>query len=354
MRKPMGRAMRLMILAAGLGLAAAGLFLVFFGPNVSAAPASDRSPHGSASAGAQSTNMQGKLASGLEATYDLGGSRKAEVQYFRMETRVVHIGFDGKRTGSESFYLTLKCVPGALSGKSGDEYTCKDFRYKVNDAAPVIIPSLAGWTYVFDPNRIAEDEKGQILGIPHAKFENLTDGAGNKLPAPMTYFVYNNFIDFHSFNDIFGRPAPEGRGIQDLTRIGQRIIHSAAFTEPPVNLGAGIKKGSVFRNGEVSLTFKGLTAVDGAPCALVGYDSGESTLKMITTMGPKTEIVTTGGSEYLGELSIDLATRWVRKVTMDEFVVTQTAVPGAAQKMDAYTVRHLLTRLITREEYEKN
>ncbi len=352
MRKPMGRAMRLTIFAAGLGLAWAGLFLAFFGPNVSAATAPDRSPQKSAAAAAQSTSIPGKLASDLQATYDLGGARKTEVQYFRMETVVVHIGFDGKRTGTETFYLALKCVPAALSGKDGDEYTCKDFRYKINDGAEATIPALAGWSYVFTLTASGKDEKGQVLGIPHAKFENLTDSAGKKLPTNVTYFVYNAFIDFHGFNDIFARPAPEGRGIQDLTRIGQRVIHSAAFSEPPVNLGAGIKEGSVFRNGEVSLEFKGLGVVDGAACALVAYDSGESTLKMIVAMG-NADIVTTGGSEYKGDLWIDLATRWVRKVTMDEFVVTQTAVPGMA-KMDAYTVRHLQSRVITREEFEKN
>jgi hypothetical protein len=33
------------------------------------------------------------------------------------------MGFDGKRISSETFSLKLKCVPGALSGKGGDEYT---------------------------------------------------------------------------------------------------------------------------------------------------------------------------------------------------------------------------------------
>lgn len=306
------------------------------------------------SAVGQGANVQARVAADLQAAYDLGAARRSEVQYFRMETVVLHIGFDGKRTGKETFYLTLKCVPAALSGKGGDAYTCRDFRYRVNDEEPVTVPALAGWTYVFDLSPTGRDEKGQVLGIPHAKFENLVDGGGRKLPLAMSYFVYNSFIDFHSFNDVFGRPAPEGRGIQDLRRIGQRIVHASAFSEPPVNLGAGIKEGSVFRNGEITLEFKGLGVVDGAVCALVGYDSGESTLKMIVAMGPNTDIVTTGGSEYKGDLWIDLATRWVRKVTMDEFVVSQTALPAPGQKMDAYTVRHILTRLIGREEYEKD
>jgi hypothetical protein len=305
-------------------------------------------------AGGQAANARAKITADLRGVYDLGAARKPEVLYFRMETVVLHIGFDGKRTGSETYYLTLTCVPAALSGKADDEYTVGDFRYKVNDGAPVAIPALAGWTYLFSLTATGRDEKGQVLGIPHAKFENLVDGSGKKLPPTMSYFVYNNFIDFHSFNDVFGRPAIDGHGIQDLKQIGQRVVHASAFSEPPVNLGAGIKEGSVFRNGEITLEFKGLGVIDSAPCALVGYDSGESTLKMIVAAGTNADIVTTGGSEYKGDLWIDLATRWVRKVTMDEFVVTQTALPAPGRKMDAYTVRHILTRLISREEFEKD
>jgi hypothetical protein len=124
-----------------------------------------------------------------------------------------------------------------------------------------------------------------------------------------------------------------------------------------VNLGQGIKEGSVFRNGEVRLAFKGIGLVDGAACAIVGYDSGESTLKMIMAGPGGQEIVTEGGSQYAGDLYIDLATRWVRKVTMDEHVVTETRLPaagqGAGQKIQAYIVRHLLTRMVGREEFEK-
>jgi len=61
----------------------------------------------------------------------------------------------------------------------------------------------------------------------------------------------------------------------------------------------------------------------------------------------------TGGSEYRGDPYIDLATRWVRKVTMDESAVTETTMPGPLLKINAYTVRHLLMRLISKEEFEQ-
>ncbi len=294
---------------------------------------------------------QTNLPAELKGPFDLAGERTREVQYFRMETQFIHIGFDGKRTGIETYILFLKCVPAALSGKGGDEYTCADFQLRVGNGPAATIPALAGWSYIFNLGT-GTDQEGQVFGIPHGKFENIADSRGNKMPPGIRYAVYNNFIDFHGFNDVFARPMPGGHGIQDLTKIGQKIVHASAYTEPPVNLGSGIKKGSVFRNGEVTLEFKGVTSIDGAVCAIIAYDSGESTLKMIMPLGTDKEIVTSGGSEYIGDLYIDLATRWVRKVTMDEFVVTQTSLPGPTPKVDDYTVRHILMRLISKAEFE--
>jgi hypothetical protein len=233
---------------------------------------------------------------------------------------------------------------------------------KKGDGEPESIPELAGWSYIYKEIASGIDEAGQVFGIPHAKFLGLKTSRGRTLGTVEGYYIYNSFIDFHAFADVFARPVDGGVGIQDLKAIGQMVRHAAAFSEPPVNLGEGIKKGSVFRNGDVRLVFKGVSVVDGEACAIVGYDSGESTLKMIVPMGPDREVVTEGGSEYIGDLYVDLATRWVRKVTLDEFVVTETRVPamgqaaggaGQGQKIQAYTVRHLLTRLVGKEEFER-
>jgi hypothetical protein len=294
-----------------------------------------------------------RVSSDLNGTFDLAGERTPQVLYFRQETEFVHIGFDGRRTGSETYVVTLRCVPAALSGREGDQYTCGEFQVRVGEHPAATIPSLAGWSYLFGVTPTGTDDKGQVFGIPHDKFEEVVDSRGNPLPVGIRYAVYNNFIDFHAFTDVFARPTVEGGGIQALNRIGQKVVHAAAFSEPPVNLGSGIKPGSVFRNGEVTLEFKGVSIVDGAPCALVGYNSGESTLRMIMPLAGDKDMETVGGSQYTGDLYIDLATRWVRKVTMDEFVVTETRLPGAAPKIDAYTVRHLLIRMISQAEFEQ-
>jgi hypothetical protein len=143
-----------------------------------------------------------------------------------------------------------------------------------------------------------------------------------------------------------------GRGIEQLKLIGDRIVHPAAFTGAPVNLGTAVKPGSVFRNGEVTLELKGISIVDGVLCALIGYDSGESTLKMIMASTEGADVLTEGGSEYKGDIYIDLGTGWVRKVTLDEFVVTETGAVNSEAKVNRYTVRHLLLRLISQEEFE--
>lgn len=296
-----------------------------------------------------------KKLAGLAGPFDLAGPRKAEVQTFIQETLLIHMNFKGQRTGTETYTLNLRGVPSALRGKPGDEYTCLEVSIRTNDGEPVTVPALAGWTYVYLENPTGQDGQGQVFGIPHEKFEDLVDSRGAKLDVGRRYPVYNSFIDFHAFCDVFARRSLGGAGLQDLKTPGQVIVHAAAFTEPPVNLGKGIKSGSYFRNGEVKLAFKGLGVVDGRACAVVGFDSGESTFKMIMPMSADKDIVTDGGSEYIGDIYIDLETRWVRKLTLDEFVVSETLAPAAGEagaasaqgmKIQGYTVRHLLTRLV--------
>jgi hypothetical protein len=52
---------------------------------------------------------------------------------------------------------------------------------------------------------------------------------------------------------------------------------------------------------------------------------------MLMNPMPNMEVRSVGGSHYKGDVHIDLATRWVRKATMDELVVTETVVPGMAK-----------------------
>ena len=279
----------------------------------------------------------------LRQTFDLAARRAPQPQAFEMESRMVTYALDGKRISTDIFRLHLKCVPARGTDKSADEYTCTKFTVQLAGAPEVELPAMKDWTYLFTP----ANEKGPTFGIDHAQFEKLVDAKGQPVPVDKAYHVYNAFIDFHAFCNVFAEPATGGKGIQDLKTIGQKIVHAAAFSEPPVNLGTSVKEGSTFKNGEVTLELKGLSLVDDTACAIVAYDSGASSFQMIVTPMPNMEVRTVGSSHYKGDIHVDLATRWVRKATMNEWVVTETTVPTLTNKINAVVERNLVIRNVT-------
>lgn len=296
------------------------------------------------SLGAQSPISENSI---LHQTFDLAGKRSQEPQYYLMESVLLTYALDGTRVGSDIFRLRLKCVPAKVAGKDGDEYTCVQFTLQQGDAAEASIPALKNWTYVF---KEGIDNKGQVFGIDHSKFENLIDINGNTLPPDKAYHVYNAFIDFHSFCNVFAESSGDGNGIQDLKEVGQKVVHSAAFSEPPVNLGSNIAEGSFFKNGKITLEFKGIGVVNSRYCALIEYDSGESSYKMIMKPAPNIEIQTVGSSHYKGDIYKDLATNWVQKVTMIEFVVSETTLPMPPNKITSIVERNILIRNVNEKE----
>lgn len=165
--------------------------------------------------------------------------------------------------------------------------------------------------------------------------------------------AYNAFIDFHSFSDMFARKTSSGKGIQDIRRIGDKIVHASAFTEPPVNLGKDIAAGSFFKNGEITLFFKGLGVEQGAACAVVEYDSGASSFSMLMKPMPNIDVSTTGASHYRGDIYIDSKTNWPLKITMNELVVSETAIPSAQKKIPSVTERELTIKNLTSEQKAK-
>jgi hypothetical protein len=275
----------------------------------------------------------------LPQTFGLAGKRSQATQYFLMESKLINYALDGERVGTTIYRLRLRCTPAKLANKAGDEYTCMRFTVQQANGSEVEIPALKNWAYIFQ--KPETDEKGQLFGIDHGKFENLSDSEGKSLPTDQVYHVYNAFIDFHSFCNVFAERTTDGNGIQDLKRIGQKIVHAAAFSEPPVNLGSKILPGSSFKNGQITLEFKGLSVVNGKECALLEYDSGESSFKMIMKPAPLMEIQAAGSSHYLGDIYKDLATNWVQKATMIEFVVAEVTLPIPPKKVNTVVERHI-------------
>lgn len=273
--------------------------------------------------------------------FNLAGPHSPEIQYFIMESQMITYALNGQRQGTDIFRLYLKCVPAQLSGKQGDEYTCLKFSVQLANSPEVEIPSLKNWSYVYNVVPSGKDDKGQVFGIDHSKFTGILDANGKALEIGKAYHVYNAFIDFHAITGVFSEKAYGGKGIQDISTIGQKIVHAAANSEAPVDLGENIEKGSVFRNGLVTLEFKGLSMVNNKECALIEYDSGESSFNMKMKPMPDMVVTTVGSSHYKGDIYKDLASNWVQKASLSEMVVSETVVPSFGSKINAVIERSI-------------
>jgi len=291
------------------------------------------------------------ITSYLQQEFEFAGERFPERRYYLMETKIVKYALDGKRMGVDTLRLNLEYVPASLSGKDQEEYICRRFTVQKGTESAASIPALAGWSYVFVQGY---DEEGRVFGINHDRFENLETGEGKALPPDMAYFVYNTFIDFHGFCNAFAERTDEGKGIQDLKKIGDTIIHAASFTEPPVSLGSNVAEGSIFKNGEVTLEFKGVSLVDDILCSVVAFDSGESSFTMIMHPMPDMEIKTVGSSHYKGDLFIDMKTNWVQKVVMDEIVVSETTLPMPPHKINSVIERMSTIRSVNEFDFSQS
>lgn len=275
----------------------------------------------------------------LVQEYNLVPQHSKDTQYYEMESKLQPHAADGTPQGWDVYRLYLRYVPSADPSR-GDEYTCLKFTVQLNKSPEVSIPSLANWKYIFSLTLDARDEKGQVFGIDHGKFEKLTDEKGKMLLVGNTYHVYNAFIDFHAMG-FFAEKTMAGNGVQHLKHIGDKIVHVASFSQPPVNLGTQIAEGSYFKNGEVTLAFKGLGLVNEKACALLEYDSGESSFYMLMKPMANMEITTKGSSHYWGDIYKDLTTGWIQKATLHEIVVSETIVPGQANRINSVIERSI-------------
>ena len=109
--------------------------------------------------------------------------------------------------------------------------------------------------------------------------------------------------------------------------------------------------GSYFKNGEITLLLKGITLQNGHHCALIGYDSGASSFKMILHPVPNMEIVSVGSSHYWGDISKSLSGNWVQQATLTELVITETTLPMPPYKINAVIEREILIRNVDKEKF---
>ncbi len=283
----------------------------------------------------------------LDAEFDLARSRAPEPQFYEMRTTSIQYEQDGARKPYHELRLLLRCTPGA----GGVEYTCVRMTARTDGDASEI-PELTGWSYEFRPDQTGSNSTGDMFGIHHAKFQTLADATGTALAPDLSYAVYNVFVDFHAICNVFAEAAPDGAGIQDLTRVGDRIVHAAASSEGTIHLAGVTESGSTFRNGEIALAFKGLAVVDGASCAIVAYDSGESSFAMAMELAPGMSVNAVGASHYFGDIYVDLASMWVAKAALSEFVVSDVTMDGQPLA-NSVVERAIEIRSVTKEALEE-
>jgi len=248
----------------------------------------------------------------LTQEYDLVGNRSLETQYYLMERDIRVIAEDGTSKGKEKYRLHLMIEPGDRSAGEADRYTCREFAMQKGDGPEITIPALEGWSFDFERGSLDEamlDEQGLFFGIPHTRFEGLSDSSGKVLEPINAYQIYDVFIGFLSINafEQFG----EG-GIQDLRRIGDTIVHPAG-SESPISLGDTIKEGSTFKGGGSTLEFNGLTLSDGVPCAILSYRTGMGSFTMTFEVMPGMEVTSFGVTYITAHIYLDLASKWMKK-----------------------------------------
>jgi len=291
---------------------------------------------GAAGAAAEGGNLT------LTQEYDLVGNRSLETQYYLMERDIRLIAEDGTPKGGEKYRLRLMIEPGDRSLGEADKYTCREFTLQIGDGAEVTIPALEGWSFDFERGSLDEamlDEQGLFFGIPHTRFEGLSDSSGKVLEPINAYQIYDVFIGFLSFNG-YAEPDPRGRGIQDLRRIGDKIVRPAG-SESPISLGDTIKEGSTFKGGGSTLEFKGLSLVDGAPCAILSYETGMGSFTMTFEVMPGMEVTSFGVTYITADIYLDLSSKWMKKAEI--IVVDSTKAILGDQVIDRSIVQTINT-----------
>ena len=290
----------------------------------------------------------------LKKHFDLAGMRTPETHYYQLVTKVVRFDLSGKPSGMDEYRLDLIWVPASLAGTDGDQFKCAKLTLQAESKPPVTFPQLEGWSYILGDTDIGVDEKGQLFGIEHSTFENLKDSNGDRVSSGTAYSLYNTFIDFHTFCHVYARKMQDGKGIEALRAIGQSLVHSSAHQEAPLGFGSYIAEGSSFKIGETILEFKGVSLLNDKPSALIGYNSGESTFKMLMQPMPQMQIEVNGRSLFQGDLYIDLQSHWLQKATMIEHVIVETVLPVPPGKNNAIIKREIVLQSVSKDEFARS
>lgn len=279
----------------------------------------------------------------LSGEFDLSSPRSQVPRYYIIEIDRTDRTVAGEVTDRGGTRLAIEYRPETR------EWICRRFEVTRNGGLGIRVSEVEGYSYTYQPG---QDEAGQVFGLDHARFDTLTDEQGESLTVIEHYWVYNTFVDFHSFADYFVTPPKAGHGIQDLVRVGDRVVHVASHSSPPVDLNDDIGEGSTFTNGEIILAFEGLGLEHDNVCALVSIDSGDSSLDMNMNPVPGVDLHVIGYSRYRGRCSINLESHWIERFVGSEVVstaMTGTTPAGELKRNSVSTVERRIKSVSAQE-----
>ena len=282
----------------------------------------------------------------LSKEYNLGRKRTSEPYFYLVQHEVVTHGSNGKLKSIDTYKMHLMCEPVDRSTENAAyKYTCTSFTVKRKDSPEVTIPSMEGWSYEFNKQLLTKEgfnSQGQMMGIPHAQFESLTDSKGKKLPIELPYQIYSAFTYFHTCCNMVVEPDQFDKYIGDLKRIGDKNESEPSSSELPISLGSVILDGSKYKTGKTALEFKGLSNVNDKSCAIVGYkEIGGSWVTFIQAM-PLMKVKTVGGTQIRADIYIDLASLWVQKATYIVTDITKTTLFGIPVDISTIVTTHTI------------
>jgi hypothetical protein len=289
----------------------------------------------------------------LNQEFNLVGERTLETHYYIVQSELATHSSKGILKSTDIYREFLQVEPGKRSAGEADRFTCKKFLVKRGDGPELSIPSLEGFSYkvnkdLLDANGI--DKNGELYSVPEETFEDLKDSSGAQLAFEGGYQVYSAFYYYHSYTD-YAEPSSQGIGIQDLKRIGDKVIVEGSYTQSPLP-GKLAKDSAFWMNGEIALGFNGLSIVDGEQCAVLGLDSGVCHWSMPMTYMPIMNLKTTGVSNYQAVIYLGLESNWVCRLDVVLFEKTRTTMWGIPVE-NSIPVTNLSIRVLSKAEFDE-
>ncbi len=285
----------------------------------------------------------------LEGTFDFSRPRISEKRYYEVRSEATFFSASGGRTRGDACRMLLVAEPPRWGVEADAIYRCFLFTMTDSIGMEFHVPRLEGYTHPFLLNESSVDDRGYLYSIDHGLFSILADALGRPLTSRQKTAAYDAFIDFHRFCDYYARPTFLGKGIQDLHRVGDSVIHAAAYRLlPEAERRETTEPTTTSRNGEVTLEFLGISLRGGEQCALMRVDSGECSRFYTNNRG---EPVVTGSFRYRADLNVELVSGWVAGAAVVERILA--GGPDDGGERPGFLERTFKVRSLSKERFEE-